>query len=278
MFWLIASLLCGAYVIAVRANTAWRYKRTVGQVSPRRDRGSIAKFLQHPGLHQYAATLLPILVVIFAIHSFAVEPFVISAVSMIPNMEPGDVMLVNKSAYGVRIPIIDKKIINIGTPRRNEIMAFHSPLDFEAGKIYVKRIIGLPGDRVRYRNRSLAVNNVQLPMTQITDFFYPETGRNYPQFIETVGGQPHLIILFPDDLLSNSKVIRFPHHHETLCRYEGADVECTVPAGHYFVMGDNRDNSLDSRAWGFVPDELVVGRAFFLGWSGISFKRFGVLR
>ncbi len=203
-----------------------------------------------PIVVEYARFLFPVLVVVFLIRGFLVEPFRIPSDSMLPTLENGDFILVNRFAYGLRIPMFDYKILDLGRPQRGDIIVFHYPKD--PSQNYIKRVIGLPGDQITYRNKMVYINGKPMPLEETgspggSAFGY----RTYLEDLETVR---HRIQL---DDGQNSR------------RFDG--VSWTVPENAYFVMGDNRDNSNDSRFWGYVPDENLVGRAFFI-WFNLNWK------
>ncbi|HEY4373320.1 MAG TPA: signal peptidase I [Burkholderiales bacterium] len=227
-----------------------------------------------PGWLEFPASFFPVIAVVFGLRSFVVEPFKIPSGSMIPTLLIGDFILVNKFSYGIRLPVINKKIIDVGTPKRGDVMVFRYPVDPSVD--YIKRVVGIPGDKIVYKNKRLTVNGVAVPTAPTADFLHKERAVYSKQFIETFDGRPHHILNDDDrDNLINP-IVRFPYFEN--CNYNNAGVECTVPPGHYFMMGDNRDNSLDSRFWGFVPDENIVGRAFgiWMSWNeGPELSRIG---
>ncbi|WP_316235396.1 MULTISPECIES: signal peptidase I [unclassified Bradyrhizobium] len=290
MIWLVGLIVCFAYLAIEKVYIIARQSRWV---RPAPHIGVVLEpqqMAQHdvarryrspfilPWMHAYAKGLLPILAAIFVVQNWLIQPFIISAESMVPNMVPGDFMIVNMFVYGLRVPLTGRRLIEIRTPRRGEIVAFHSPLAFENGKVYVKRIVGLPGDHIRYVDRALSVNGKAARVRETEDFFYLPLNRSYPQYLETLGDHEYRTILFPADLLSIIALRRFPHAREDACTYAGLNLECTVPPGTLFVMGDNRDLSLDSRAWGFVSDDLIVGQVVFMGSTDGSFARWGFIR
>ncbi|HEX4325878.1 MAG TPA: signal peptidase I [Burkholderiales bacterium] len=219
-----------------------------------------------PGWLEFPASFFPVIAVVFGLRSFVVEPFKIPSGSMIPTLLIGDFILVNKFSYGIRLPVINKKIIEVGHPKRGDVMVFRYPV--EPNYDYIKRVIGIPGDKISYRNKRLTINGVAVPTVATSDYLHKERAAYSKQFIETLDGRPHKMLNDDErDLLINP-IVRFPYFEN--CLYNTAGVECTVPQGYYFMMGDNRDNSLDSRFWGFVPDENIVGRAFgiWMSWNG----------
>ena len=227
---------------------------------------------KEPWWIEYPKSFFPVILIVFLLRSFLVEPFKIPTGSMVPTLLVGDFILVNKFAYGIRIPLLNKKIINIGEPDRGDVMVFRFPADPSVD--YIKRVVGLPGDRITYENKRLSINGVAQPRKQVADYLNRERIHYSVQFQETLGGVEHAILQesdAPAALPPFPKV--FPFHEN--CNYNAEGVACTVPPGHYFVMGDNRDNSADSRVWGFVPDENIVGKAFFIWFNFNELRRIG---
>jgi signal peptidase I len=219
-----------------------------------------------PAWLEFPASFFPVIAVVFGLRSFIVEPFKIPSGSMIPTLLVGDFILVNKFSYGIRLPVINKKIIDVGQPHRGDVMVFRYPVDPSLD--YIKRVIGVPGDKISYKNKKLSINGVLLPTTPTTDYLHPDRAVYSKQFIETIDGRPHRILIDEDRENFINPIVPFPHLEN--CLYNNAGVECTVPPGSYFMMGDNRDNSEDSRYWGFVPEQNIVGRAFgiWMSWNG----------
>ena len=223
----------------------------------------------------WTAGLFPVILVVFLLRSFLFEPFKIPSGSMIPTLLIGDLILVNKYYYGVRLPVINKKIIANHDPQRGDVMVFRYPKDTSVD--YIKRVVGVPGDEVSFRNQQLYVNGVPAPLEAVPPpGFYDEDLRQYfPEFHEKLGAVDHRILLNPrsQPFYGPEDKIVFPFREN--CRYSAEGVTCKVPPGHYFMMGDNRDNSQDSRFWGFVPDENIVGKAFFVWMNFGNLKRIG---
>jgi len=214
---------------------------------------------------EYCVSFFPVILFVFALRSFVVEPFRIPSGSMLPTLKDGDLILVNKFQYGLRLPVLDKKVIELGSPRRGDVMVFRYPVDPKVD--YIKRVVGLPGDVVQYQNKVLSINGQRIEHVRDGDYFEPDRSAYVGRYTEQLGQVSHNILLnkqAPQDYMAISD---YPYRKN--CEYLGNGVRCTVPPGHYFVMGDNRDNSLDSRYWGFVPDEYIVGRAFFI-WMNFS--------
>ncbi len=231
--------------------------------------------LAQPWWLDWTAGLFPVILVVFLLRSFLFEPFKIPSGSMIPTLLIGDLILVNKFHYGVRLPVMNKKIIAINDPQRGDVMVFRYPKDTSVD--YIKRVVGLPGDEVSFRSQQVHLNGVAVPTTQLPPpGFYDEDLRQYfPEFTEKLSAREHHILLNPrsQPFYGAEEKISFPFREN--CRYSAEGMTCKVPPGHYFVMGDNRDNSQDSRFWGFVPDENIVGKAFWIWMNFSSPKRFG---
>ncbi|PXW97036.1 signal peptidase I [Sphaerotilus hippei] len=231
-----------------------------------------SRLLAQPWWLDWTAGLFPVIVLVFVLRSFLFEPFKIPSGSMIPTLEIGDLILVNKFHYGVRLPVINKKIIANNDPKRGDVMVFRYPVD--PGIDFIKRVVGVPGDEVSYINQKLSLNGKPVELQTLDDYYDEDRRLFSKQFSEKVGSDSHRILVDPS--LPSSYGMRarnFPGAEN--CRYSAEGVTCTVPPGHYFMMGDNRDNSEDSRYWGFVPDENIVGRAFFVWMNFGNLKRIG---
>ena len=231
-----------------------------------------ANLLKRPIWIEYSGSFFPVIVLVFSLRSFLFEPFKIPSSSMVPTLVIGDLILVNKFTYGIRLPIINKKIIALNDPQRGDVMVFKYPKDVSLD--YIKRVVGVPGDRVVYKNKRLTINGKELSYQALPDYLNEENLTYSKQFVEKSSDSVQHKIL--NDELAPSFVRNpedFPQHE--LCRYNAEGFACTVPAGHYFMMGDNRDNSADSRYWGFVPDKNIVGKAFFVWMNLNNIKRIG---
>ena len=228
--------------------------------------------LQQPWWLDWTAGLFPVILVVFLLRSFLFEPFKIPSGSMIPTLLVGDLILVNKFHYGVRLPVINKKIIDNNPVERGDVMVFRYPVD--PRQDYIKRVVALPGDEVSYVNQKLSVNGQLVETKPLAEFYDEESLRYAPQFSEKLGPVEHGILVEPQrQAYYGPDPKRFPMAEN--CRYTAEGLTCKVPAGHYFLMGDNRDNSQDSRFWGFVPDENIVGKAFFVWMNFGNLGRIG---
>ena len=234
-------------------------------------RESREKLLMQPWWLDWTAGLFPVIVVVFVLRSFLFEPFKIPSGSMIPTLHIGDLILVNKFHYGIRLPVANTKLTE-GTPvQRGDVMVFRYPP--KPSVDYIKRVVGLPGDEVAYINKSLSINGQPVPTEVLPDFFDESTMRYHKQRREVLGAKPHQTLQDDDRPAFVPGADQFPGREN--CRYTVEGVTCKVPAGHYFMMGDNRDNSLDSRFFGFVPDANIVGKAFFVWMNFGNLKRIG---
>lgn len=254
------------FLLLLIAGGIWLYDRFVGQ--PARKRDSRSADSKEPVAVEYAKAFFPVILFVFVLRSFLVEPFHIPSGSMMPGLVPGDFILVNKYSYGIRLPVINTKVIDLGRPKRGDVVVFRYPEDPSVN--YIKRAIGLPGDRIVYTNKTLYINGNQVPQYGVEPEMMRESNQRLTQMkkiIENLEGVKYSIYIDP---ASSQQTF-----------------EITVPDNHYFVMGDNRDRSNDSRYWGFVPDRNLVGRAFFIWlswdrqstegwfWNRILWRRMG---
>lgn len=223
---------------------------------------------------EYGASFFPVILVVFILRSFIIEPFKIPSESMLPTLLVGDFILVNKLSYGIRLPVLNTKIWDTGSPNRGDVMVFRYPEDPSMN--FIKRVIALPGDKVEYQNKRLTINGQPVPEQAEADYLHPATVHYSRQFSERLGNVEHRFLNDDDKPGFIVGVANFPDSE--YCTYNNAGVICTVPPGRYFVLGDNRDNSRDSRYWGFVPEENIVGRAFFIWFNFSDLSRIGSFR
>lgn len=215
-----------------------------------------AKVEKMPVLVDYARSFFPVLLIVFLLRSFLFEPFRIPSSSLKPTLLVGDFILVNKFNYGIRMPITHQNIYAIGEPKRGDIMVFRCP--YNPSIDLIKRVIGLPGDHIKYINKTIYVNGKKAEQQFVintTDRDDDGTMVDVTEKQENLLGIQHHIYQRPDHPNDDMK-------------------EIVVPKGMYFVMGDNRDDSADSRYWGFVPDENIVGRArmIWMSWDGLKYN------
>ena len=210
-------------------------------------------------LVEYARSFFPVFLAVLIIRSFIIEPFRIPSGSMIPTLLIGDFIVVNKFTYGIRLPVVKTKILANNSPGRGDVVVFRFPLDQSIP--FIKRVIGLPGDEILYKDKKLFINGRAVGYSEREPFLGKKSSRQYTgaeKMIETHSESSHMILIRPDSVSSEGSF--------------------KVPEGQYFVLGDNRDNSRDSRFWGFVPEENLVGKAFmiWMNWdAGINFERIG---
>ncbi|WP_286269790.1 signal peptidase I [Thalassotalea hakodatensis] len=231
------------------------------------------KILEAPFFIDTPVQIFPVIAFVLVLRSFLYEPFQIPSGSMMPTLLDGDFILVNKHTYGLRDPVLRNKFIEISEPSRGDVVVFKYPVDTRID--YIKRVIGLPGDRIIYRNKSLYIKTActdensaceeftQIPHTFVSNGDYSDGDIELTRYTAELPTKKH------DILVNNLIAPRTEHYHKQNGTQRD---EFVVPEGHYFVMGDNRDNSLDGRFWGFVPEENLVGEAVFI-WMSFDFER-----
>lgn len=232
-------------------------------------RKSRAAGASEPILVEYAKSFFPVILVVFFVRSFIVEPFKIPSGSMMPTLLAGDYILVNKFTYGLRVPILNNTFFEINHPSRGDVFVFHFPP--EPSIDYIKRVVGLPGDKIRYQNKRLTINGKLLDVQDVGDYEYMLPGLNSMtarEYREQLGSVNHSILIH--DVVGN-------YDADAIGAKFANDEEVTVPAGHYLAMGDNRDNSSDSRVWGFVPEKNLVGKAFYIWMNFDQGSRIGTV-
>jgi len=226
------------------------------------DPGQVQQVLKESTLVEYAKSFFPVILAVLLLRSFLIEPFRIPSGSMMPTLLVGDFILVNKYAYGIRLPVLNEKVYPVGAPQRGDVVVFRYPRN--PGVDYIKRVVGVPGDHIVYRDKTLFINGKKIPQIPAGTFIGKGSGLSMSGAEirqEALGKVEHDILMMP--------------------RMRGVGADVVVPEGHYFVMGDNRDNSNDSRYWGFVPDKNLVGKAFmvWMNWDaaagGVGWDRIG---
>ncbi len=274
-FLVLATLVTGVIWLVDALAFAPKRKRLAQEAAGGAPAGSASAVdggAKEPLLVEYARSFFPVILAVLILRSFVVEPFRIPSGSMMPTLLVGDFILVNKFSYGLRLPVLNEKVVEIGEPERGDVFVFRFPMDPSID--YIKRVVGLPGDRIEYINKRLIVNGKPVDVTPIGLYTGVGSGARETgsfQALENITGVEHEILTHPlaPNLPPSCRVL--------------ANGPITVPEGHYFAMGDNRDNSNDSRCWGFVPEENLVGKAFaiWMNWDGnmsgfpISWGRIG---
>lgn len=229
------------------------------------------RLLMQPWWLDWTAGLFPVIIVVFVMRSFLFEPFKIPSGSMVPTLLVGDLILVNKFTYGLRLPVLNIKLTQGNAPQRGDVMVFRYPP--KPSLDYIKRVVGVPGDTVAYLNKRLTINGKAIDTKALPEFFDEDSMRYFKQFEESLGDKSHRLL--NDDERPAFVPGADPFAGKEGCSYTIEGVTCKVPDGTYFMMGDNRDNSLDSRYWGFVPDKNIVGKAFFVWMNFGNLKRIG---
>lgn len=233
----------------------------VGDAGEQAKEDALANAAKEPVAVEYAKSFFPVLAIVLVLRSFLVEPFQIPSGSMIPTLKVGDFILVNKFTYGIRLPVVRTKVLDINQPERGEVMVFFPP--HKPDTYYIKRIVGLPGDEIKYINNQLFINGERQDEELLEQI--PAVNPTHLLTLEDLGGVKHPV----RKQVNPGRLSRYGHW--------------VVPEGHYFMIGDNRDNSSDSRDWGPVSEEAIVGKAFaiWMHWPELfsvpSFKRVGTI-
>tara|TARA_B110000503_G_scaffold10172_2_gene13691 strand:- start:4011 stop:4847 length:837 start_codon:yes stop_codon:yes gene_type:complete len=254
LLWLLDALFLAPGRKRIVNDLQSQYPRWASEGSP--DAGNyqtkVAENAREPMVVEYAKSFFPVLFIVFVLRSFIVEPFQIPSSSMVPTLLVGDYILVNKFTYGIRLPVIRTKVLEVNEPQRGDVMVFFPPHMNDT--YFIKRVIGIPGDTVSYRNKQVYVNGEKLAREAADN---PGLDLRYRIDEELIGGNKHIV-----------QVDR---------QRPAGDFTAVVKPGHYFMMGDNRDNSSDSRVWGQVPEKDIVGKAFaiWMHWDNfLSLPRF----
>ena len=253
----------------------WRQRRVLKAESATGkalDAGTIETLMREPGWVEQCKGVFPVIAAVLVLRSFLFEPFQIPSGSMMPTLLVGDFILVQKFAYGIKEPLNNRTLLETGHPKRGDVVVFKYPE--EPTVDYIKRVVGLPGDRIIYRNKQLfiqpacagsqdcpAIAKVEQTFLSSGDFI--QSGVPLERYQEQLGNVSHRILKNPQQ----------PDYVPMYFHQPGNEAdEWVVPEGHYFAMGDNRDNSKDSRFWGFVPERNLVGKAVFI-WISFEFER-----
>jgi signal peptidase I len=214
---------------------------------------------------EYARSFFPIFLIVLLLRAFLVEPFRIPSGSMMPTLLVGDFILVNKFTYGIRLPVTKTKLVELGEPQRGDIVVFRWPVNPRLD--YIKRVVALPGDRVRYQKKTLYINGEPAPIKAVGPYQPEGSGMRAigsVEGVEQLGAVEHSVLVNPlaPDFSNGCGFLQYR--------------EVTVPEDHFLMVGDNRDDSNDGRCWGFVPEQNLVGKAFFI-WMSWDWKRSGFL-
>jgi len=216
--------------------------------------------IKEPIIVDYARSLFPVFFIVLVLRSFVFEPFRIPSQSMMPTLWVGDFILVNKFSYGLRLPAINTEFYDSGKPERGDVIVFRYPKQPSIN--YIKRVIGIPGDKVQYKNKVLRINGEIVPQKFLGRYIGQGSGESMNNALyqdENLTGTEHKILVRQEarDMIGQ--------YHTNVS--QNGNIDFTVPEGEYFVMGDNRDNSNDSRYWGTVPKDNLVGKAFMIWFS-----------
>lgn len=263
-----------AAVAEYEAGAAKSVRAAMGQSAVDEQVATLRKTaMQQPAWLDWTAGFFPVILAVFVLRSFIAEPFRIPSPSMEPTLRTGDFILVNKFTWGLRMPVYHTKLLEIGKPDRGDVIVFRYPLDENFD--YIKRVVGVPGDVIEYVGKQLKINGQPASYQAKEDYgyVYKDSVLMNKQFAETKlqsagASKTHAVLTLPNAL-------GLPDVKPKGCEAIEGGMKCTVPANSYFVMGDNRDNSEDSRYWGFVPERNIVGKAYFIWMNFPGFNRFG---
>ncbi len=259
-FALVLVLLCATSGIICLFDVVFLAPGRRGAVVAQPDRVA-AEESKRPVIVEYARSFFPIFLIVLLLRSFLIEPFRIPSGSMIPTLLIGDFILVNKFTYGFRLPVLNVKVLELGSPQRGDVVVFRYPED--PSTPFIKRVVGLPGDRIAYSDKTLRINGEPVEEVPRGEYDDGGSGAKADLLYETLDTVVHPILIERDRVSVET------------------EPDTVVPEGHYFVMGDNRDNSRDSRSWGTVPDDHLIGKAFmiWMNWDsdhgGVRWKRIG---
>lgn len=241
------------------------------------------RLLAQPWWLDWTAGLFPVIALVFVLRSFVYEPFKIPSGSMLPTLEVGDLILVNKWKWGLRLPVLHTRLTQGSPVQRGDVMVFRYPP--KPNMNYIKRVVGLPGDTVSYLNKKLVINGKEIEKVAADSSYLGmreqpgedgQVGTQYlyfDQYREQLGTHNHLILNDKDRPAHIPVAENFPMRES--CNYSAEGITCKVPEGHYFVLGDNRDDSYDSRFWGFVPERNIVGKAVVVWLNLGNLRRIG---
>lgn len=257
-FLVVASVLTGGIWLFDAVFLAPKRRRLASSESGAESEEGAARPRKEPLIVEYSRSFFPVIFVVLILRSFLFEPFRIPSGSMIPTLLVGDFILVNKFSYGIRLPVLNKKIIDVGEPQRGDPVVFRYPI--KPSIDYIKRVVAVPGDTIYYQDKTLYINGAAMPRTSVGQYNGDGSSERYngvSKMVENLDGTEHAILI-------NPRAPDFPMGCQQLLYGP-----ITVPKDHYFVMGDNRDNSNDSRCWGLVPEENLVGKAFgiWMNWD-----------
>jgi signal peptidase I len=245
-----------------RRDEAARLREQAAKEGVQADPAAVAKVLKESTTAEYAKSFFPIILIVLLLRSFLVEPFRIPSGSMMPTLLAGDFILVNKYAYGIRLPVINSKVVDLGEPQRGDVIVFRFPRDETTD--YIKRVVGVPGDHIQYHNKTLLINGQQVAQVPAGTYIGKGAG-----------------ISMSGAAIRREQLGDVEHDVLVVQGAPNVTTDTVVPEGKYFVMGDNRDNSNDSRYWGFVPDANLVGKAFMIWMNfdsaagGVDWSRIG---